>query len=114
MYNCNAVTSDLQAVSVKIVGEFAIVVDCHFIKGSDAYGCKIVLVSDLPGVNSEQATLHRNNTYASGRLNLTHKTSCYHQITAYQIDNNKKISNFFIEEKVISATGILCSSKLQN
>ena len=69
----NAVISDLQAVNEKVVEEFAIDVDFEFIQGSDAYGCKVVFISGLPNVYSEQAILHRHNTYASGWLNLTHK-----------------------------------------
>ena len=40
------VTSDVQAVNATVVGESTIDIQCWFIHGSDALGCKVVLVSD--------------------------------------------------------------------
>ena len=44
-------TSDVQAVNATVVGESTIDIQCWFIHGSDALGCKVVLVSDCPNAN---------------------------------------------------------------
>ena len=41
-----SVASDIQAVNATVVGESTIDIQCWFIHGSDALGCKVVLVSD--------------------------------------------------------------------
>ena len=95
------------------MGESTIDIQCWFIHGSDALGCKIVLVSDYPSVNNEQAVLLRNNTLASGQLNLTHIVSCYHQVLAFDIEVNNTLSNLTIEEKLKSTMADdLCSGNL--
>ena len=110
MCSGNSVTSDVQAISATAVGESTIDIQCWFIHGSDALGCKIVLVSDYPSVNSEQAIFPRTNTFASGRLNLTHKVSCYHQVSAFDIEVNNTLSNFIIEKRLNSTMAdTLCS-----
>ena len=43
MYSCIIVTSDIQAVSASVVDESTIDIQCWFIHGSDALGCKMVL-----------------------------------------------------------------------
>ena len=107
---CYSVTSDVQAISATAVGESTIDIQCWFIHGSDALGCKIVLVSDYPSVNNEQTMLLRSNTSASGRFNLTHKVSCYHRVFAFDIDVNNTLSNLTIEENLNSTMAdTLCS-----
>ena len=43
-------TSDVQAVNATVVGESSVDIQCWFIHGSDALGCKMVLVSDCPNI----------------------------------------------------------------
>ena len=62
------VTSDVQAVSATVVGESTIDIQCWFIHGSDALGCKVVLVSDCPNVSDVHANLSRSDMSASGQL----------------------------------------------
>ena len=93
------------------MGESTIDIQCWFIHGSDALGCKIVLVSDYPSVNNEQAIFLRSNTFASGRLNLTQKVSCYHQVFASDIEVNNTLSNFTIEGSLKITPDTVCSGK---
>ena len=108
---CYSVTSDVEAISATAVGESTIDIQCWFINGSDALGCKIVLVSDCPSVDDEYAILLRSDMSASGQLNLTHKVFCYHQVFVYDIDVNSTLSNTTIEEniKTIVDTCAVCS-----
>ena len=94
------VTSDVQAISATAVGESAIDIQCWFIHGSDALGCKIVLISDCPSVDDEHTNISRSDMSASGQLNLTHNISCYHRVYAYDIDVNNTLSNLTIEGNV--------------
>ena len=111
---CYSVTSDVQAISATAVGESTIDIQCWFIHGSDALGCKIVLIIDYPSVNNERAIFLRSNTSASGQLNLTHKVSCYHQVFALDIEVNNAISNLSIEGNLNSTmTDNLCSGNQQ-
>ena len=85
-------------------------IQCWFIHGSDALGCKVVLVSDYPNVNNEQAVFLRSNTSASGHISLTHKISCYHRVFAFDIEVNNTLSNLSIEGIINSTmTYTLCS-----
>ena len=109
-----AVTSDVQSVTATVVGESTIDIQCLFIHGSDAVGCKVVLVSGHPGVNNETTTLLKNNTSAFGQLNLTLKAACYHKVLAYTFDVKNTTNNFYIEEMLFSnhsVTNIECSGK---
>ena len=76
-------TSDVQAVSATVVDESTIDIQCWFIHGSDALGCKVVLVSDCPNIDNVQVHLSRNNMLASDLVNsctLTHNISCYQRV----------------------------------
>ena len=108
---CYSVTSDVQAISATAVGKSTIDIQCWFIYGSDALGCKIVLISDYPSVDNEHAILLRSNTSASGQLSLTHNVSCYHQVFAYDVDVNNTLSNLTIEGniKTMVDTCAVCS-----
>ena len=77
----------VQAVSATVVDESTIDHDiqCWFIHGSDALGCKVVLVSDCP----------RTDMSASGQLSLVHNISCY--LRMFDTDVNNTVSNLTIE-----------------
>ena len=90
------VTSDVQAVNVTVVDESTIDIQCWFIHGSDALGCKVVLVSDYSNINNVQVHLSRNDTSASVQLSPTHNISCYQRVFAFDIDVNNTISNLAI------------------
>ena len=61
-------TSDVQAVNATVVGESTIDIQCWFIHGSDALGCKVVLVSDCPNISDVHVNLSRSDMSASGQL----------------------------------------------
>ena len=91
------------------MGESTIDIQCWFIHGSDALGCKIVLVSDCPHVDDEHAILLRSDMSASGQLSLSH-ISCYHRVLAFDIDVNNTLSNLTIEGSIKTiATCAMCS-----
>ena len=97
-------TSDVQAISATAVGESTIDIQCWFIHGSDALGCKVVLVSDCPSIDDEHSILLRSDMSASGQLSLTHNVSCYHRVFAFDIDVNNTLSNVTIEGTVKTVT----------
>ena len=100
-YYVFTVTSDVQSVSATVVDESTIAMQCFFIHGSDALGCKVVLVSNCTNVRNIHTIITRSNstmiTSASRRLSLTHTISCYHKLHAFSIDINDTISNLMIE-----------------
>ena len=79
------------------MGESTIDIQCWFIHGSDALGCKVVLVSDCPNISDVHANLSRSNMLASGQLSLTYNISCYQRVFAFDINVNNTISNLAIE-----------------
>ena len=96
----DSVTSDVQAVTATVVGESTVDIQCLFIKGSDALGCKVVFVSECTGVDYHQYTnLSRVNTTASGqlRLNLSYKNPCHHRVFAYDIEIDNTTSSLPID-----------------
>ena len=90
-------STDVQSVNATVVGESTIDIQCWFIHGSDALGCKVVLVSEYK--DEAVIIIERNNsiTSASGTFNLTHQNSCYSRVLAFDIEHNKTISNLSIE-----------------
>ena len=94
------------------MGESTVDIQCLFISGSDAVGCKVVVVSDHQSINNEAANLTRNNTFAYGQLNLKHETSCYHRVVAYTITiEHQIVSTFLLEKTLNSENTITCSGK---
>ena len=97
----NPATLDVQAVNATVVGESTIHIQCLFIRGSDAVGCKITLVSECPGVANGNANITRSDTSNIGRLSLTtHNISCYLKVLAYDIDVNNTISDISVDAKI--------------
>ena len=99
----HVVTSDVQSVSATVVDESTIAIQCLFIHGSDALGCKVVLVSNCSNISDVYANISRNNNVimsASGKLSLAHNISCYYQVFAFDIDINNTISNLTIEGRI--------------
>ena len=55
-------TSDIEHVTAEADDEETLVVECHFINGSDALGCLVVLVSDIKQVKNISETFYRNGS----------------------------------------------------
>ena len=94
------------------MGESTIDIQCWFIHGSDALGCKVVLVSDCPNVSGVHANLSRSDISASGQLILTYNISCYRRVFAFDIDVNSTISNLTIKGIIKPMVGIVYTGKL--
>ena len=89
-------TSDVQSVNATVIGGSTIDIQCCFIHGSDALGCKVVLVSHCLNIRDVYATLSRSsNRSAYGRLTLPQGISCY-QVFASDIDVNNIVGNLSI------------------
>ena len=93
------------------MGESTIDIQCLFIHGSDAVGCKVVLVSDHPGVNNETETFLKNNSSAFGQLKLTHQVGCYQRVLACTINVDNSMSNFIITKMLNFGTNTSCLGK---
>ena len=85
-------------------------IKCHFINGSDAQGCKVVIVSDHPSVDDITTMLIRNNEsdlIASGQLTLTYHIDCYHHVLAFDIEaNGTTSSSWAIRERIEQKSNI--------
>ena len=79
-------------------------IECHFIHGSDALGCKVVLVSDYQLINDETMNISRNENIMSAQRmsSLTELSSCYSRVFAFDIEVNGTISNLAIEAEKFS------------
>ena len=93
----NVDISDVQSVNAIVVVGSAVDIQCWFIHGSDALGCKVVLVSNCSNISDVHANISRSDMSAFKQLALTDNISCYHQIFAFDIDINNTISNLSIE-----------------
>ena len=107
-------TSDIQFISAEAVGNYVCAVECHFINGSDALGCKLHLVSDHPTVETVVESLIRENDTISNshlikrELTLPHPVSCYRRVLAFDIENDSNISEFAINRNLSSQVDIQC------
>ena len=83
------------------MGESTIDIQCWFIHGSDALGCKVVPVSDCPNISAVHVNLSRSDTSASGQLCLTSSIVCYQRVFAFDIDVNNTISYLAVEGTIM-------------
>ena len=108
-----SVISDVKAVTTIAVGESAIDIQCLFIHGSDARGCRVELVSDYPSVNSVIMNISRNDMVGSAKFTLNQPVSCYNRVLAFDIEVNHALSNLTIEGDIMfqprSTPNTLCS-----
>ena len=73
---------------------------CHFISGSDALGCKVVIVSYDPNVKNVTGLLMRKDSdqFAEGQFTLNHSNGfCFHRVFAFDIETDNTISDLAIE-----------------
>ena len=85
------------------MGESTIDIQCLFIHGSDAVGCKVVLVSECLKIDDQLTTVLRKNASsfsAEQSLKLMHNISCFQRVFAVDIDVNDTISNLTIEGRI--------------
>ena len=82
------------------MGESTIDIQCWFIHGSDAVGCKVVLVSDCPNISDVHVNLSISDMLASGQLGLIHNISCYLRMFVFDIDVNNTINSLSIEGSI--------------
>ena len=93
-------TSDVQSVNATVGVGSTIDIQCCFIHGSDALGCKVVLVSNCSNISDMHTNVSRSKTSASKQLTMTDRISCYYQILAFDIDVNNTISNLSVEGEI--------------
>lgn len=103
-------STDVQSVNITVVDESAIVdIQCLFIHGSDALGCKVVLVSEY---QDEVVIIKRNDTMsASWTYTLTHPVSCYSRVFAFDNEANDTFSTLSIEGN-FQPRNTLCSGMM--
>ena len=107
-------TTDIHSVSVRVIVDYSIDVQCHFIDGSDAQGCKIVITSDHPSVgNSSNILIKKNESdaIASAQLNLNYSIDCYHHVYAFDIEANGTVSSSAIIERIVQENAIILKSQ---
>ena len=83
--------------------EDSIDIECYFLNGSDAQGCKVVVVSDHSSVGNITAMLIRHNvsdSTVSGQVNLTYHIDCYHHVLAFDIEANGTISSLATRREI--------------
>ena len=108
---CYLDSTDVRSVNTTVTGESTIDIQCWFIHGSDAQGCKVVLVSEY---EHEVVIIKRNSDNlisASGTFNLTYPVSCYSRVLAFDVEHNKILGNLSIEGKLqprLALNNILC------
>ena len=92
--------------------EDSIDIECYFITGSDAQGCKVVVVSDYPSVGNITAMLIRHNesdSTVSGQVKLTYHIDCYHHVLAFDIEANGTISSLATRREIDKSSEPQCA-----
>ena len=94
-----SVTSDVLSITTERE-ENILFIKCYFISGSDALGCKVVIVNYNPYVKNVTGFLMRKGSdqFAEGQFILNHSNeSCFHQVFAFDIETDNTISDLAIE-----------------
>ena len=87
-------------------------VQCHFIYGSDAQGCKIVVISNHLSVGNGSTMLVKNNesdVTVSGQLELSYSVDCYDRVFAFDIEANGTTSGSAIIVRIVQDNAMLTS-----
>ena len=87
-------TSDIERVTAEADDEETLVVECHFINGSDALGCLVVLVSDIKQVKNISETFYRNGSelVLQGVMNTSELELCHHLVFGYDVEADNSTS----------------------
>ena len=97
-------TTDVQRVSVTLSGQenvYSVTVQCEFIIGSNATGCRVVLKSIY---GNETHALMRNNLTYLATLNgvvLEHPLSCYKEVEAFDIEYDDTIGSIAVPGQLL-------------
>ena len=106
------VTTDVQFVSAEAVDMYTYSIQCHFINGSDAHGCQVMLVSEQPGIENVTQDFTRSSTpyylFVQEKLNVSNPVSCYQKVVGFDIEINYTIGDLVIEGNITSHVGGLC------
>ena len=95
----STVTTDVQQVLLTKMTDYSSKIQCHFINGSDARGCKVEIVSEHTTVKNITVMLMKageSDSIASELLNLTHAFDCYSKVFAYDIEADYSIGSLAI------------------
>ena len=93
------VTTDVQEAVLTEATDYSSTIECHFINGSDARGCKVMIVSEHAAVDNITAMLMKaseSDSIVSELLNLTHAFDCYSNVFAYDIEADYSIGSLAI------------------
>ena len=104
-------TTDVQTVVVQEVESGDFNVQCHFISGSDAKGCMVVLIGQFD--NHTMKLIRRSvDTLHTKKLELKYRTlSCYHSVVAYDIESDGLIGTLAVPGHLETSTDKQCLSK---
>ena len=105
-------TTDVQAVEVvAIENADEIRIQCNFIIGSDARGCKVVLVGELSNA-TVNLTKKNNITVVTISYTLPHPLSCYHEVFAFDIEADGSTGTLPVPGVLVRelSTAVQCSS----
>ena len=100
MYNNITATTDVQRVLLTKATDYSVEIKCHFINGSDARGCKVVIVSEHAAVKNITVMLMKageSDSIVSELRNLTqYAFDCYSKALAYDIEADNSIGSLAI------------------
>ena len=87
--------SDLKSFHVMKKGNRTLSFQCHFINGTDALGCKIVLVSNNNRVDNFSTTFYRKNSklILHEEVNVSEDLSCYHSVFGFDVESDNSTSD---------------------
>ena len=91
----------MRAVQATVIDKSTIEVQCRFILGSDALGCRAVLKRECPSVADLHLNISRSvDMTVSKMLVILHNAPCFNRVFAYDIDVNHTISTLSINGEV--------------
>ena len=91
--------------------DYSGVVRCHFINGSNARGCHVVVVSEHTAVDNVTTKLLRDGDSVSSASDVINFTAplvfdCYHHMFAFDIEANGSVSSLAIAGMVANQNTI--------
>ena len=93
--HCSALyidSTDVQMIRV-VPLEYAFMLQCVFVDGSDAQGCMVVVVGEF---GNATRNLTRDSTFVTGTLNITYPLSCFSEVFGFDIESDGSVGTLAV------------------
>ena len=87
--------------AVPVENQNTFMVRCHFMEGSDAQGCMVVIQSTYKNETVNIIRKYHVDDIAEVKVNVAEPTSCYHGVYAFDIEYNGSVGTLAVPGQLV-------------